>query len=227
MHYLIYIPKHGEGSGNNLKLEERLIACGLSDHVEGATPLFVHAGPDGGQGYCIGWGNSARRLNYAAESQTWSKSIPQADQPPGEYWVGTFNASPPTEGELRRPYTQSGRFIALGDDKWKLPTPDSVDKAASYNDDGSMRWETVRSFAWLCDEAAKLRDEFLAEDSNKMSRFAVDPSEFVQWLLRLLRVNYRMTPEVAVRLELWRASTMTEAVLSSLGLQIAGGDSDD
>lgn len=223
MHYLVFLPRRNEGPKNDLNLAQRLTAAGLADHATDGTPIFQHEGPSGEPGFCVGWGNTSTKLNVRPDEQTWLQSVPRDGVEAGAYWVGIWDDSPPTEGELRRPYTQAGKFVQLGDDKWKIPTPDSVDKYAAYNDDGSMRWETVRQFAWLCDEAVKLREEFLAPHNTKLATFATDPSEFVAWLLKLMRVNYRITPEVAAHLELWRASTLADAVLSSLGLQVAGG----
>lgn len=224
MHYLIYLPKLAEGAHNKLDLPTRLREAGLADHVDGATPVNIHEGPDGGAGFVIGWGNTANRLQYKPTEQTWLKAVPHDDLPAGRYYAGLWNDAPPQEGELRRAYTQPGKFVQLGDDRWKLPTPDTVDKYAAYNDDGSMRWETVRAFSWLVDEAAKMHDEYLESGSDKLMRFALEPSEFVGWVLKLLRVNYRITPEVAAHLELWRIAALRDAVLASLGLRVVEGD---
>lgn len=227
MHYLLFIPRKAEGHDNNIDLTSRLSEVGLADHVAGAMPCNIASGPDGLNGFIIGWGNVVGKLQYKPDAQTWVKSVPRTGVDAGAYYIGIWNDSPPTEGELRREYTQTGKFVPLGSDRWKIPTPDTVDKHAVYNDDGSMRWETVRQFAWLVDEATKLQNEYLEHGSEKLMTFAFDPSEFVGWLLRLLRINYRLTPEVAAHLELFRAGQVADAVLASLGLQRTGGSGDD
>jgi hypothetical protein len=89
-----------------------------------------------------------------------------------------------------------------------------------YADDGSMRWEVVRQFAWMVDEAKTLRETYLHEFGLRQAVFSVDPSAQVNWLLKLLQVNYRITPEIAVALDLWVGKEkLLDIFLTTLGLQ--------
>lgn len=217
MHYQLFLP-----TGNvEQSLNESLAAVGLADHAGNATPIKCEKGPGGLSGKLVGWISTAAGstcLDYRPDKQTWIESVPVDGRERGAYWVGIWNDSPPTESELRRPYTQSGEWVEFAASKWKLPTVGSVDRYAAYNDDGSMRWVPVREFAWLMDESEKLKEEYLQSWGAKELAFQFNPTEFVDWLLRLLRVNYHMTPEVAAHLELWRSGQVADAVLLSLGL---------
>ena len=80
-----------------------------------------------------------------------------------------------------------------------------------------MYWVPFRDFAWICDEAEAFHQELLDDDGSRALAIDIDPSEFVDWMLKLLRVNYHILPEVASHLGLWRASQLTDAVLGSAG----------
>ncbi len=219
MHYQIYLPTSAEKHDGSL--ERHMAAVGLADHADSAMSFPDIHGPDGKVGQLVGWLSTASgqtRLEYKPAEQTWLKSLPLDGREAGAYWVGVQNDSPPTESQLRRAYTQAGERVQLGEQKWKLPTPHHVDRQAQYNDDGSMKWVPVREFAWLIDEAQQIKEDMIENWGVKQMTFEVEPSEFVHWLLKLLRVNYHLTPEVAAHLNLWRSSHVVEAVLHSLSL---------
>jgi hypothetical protein len=108
--------------------------------------------------------------------------------------------------------------------KWKLPTPDTVDSRAVYADDGSMKWEVIRQFSWVCDEAKLLREQYMEEFGFREMVFRVDPSQQVNWLLKLLQINYRILPEVAIHLDMWIGKDhIIDTVLNTLGLHRKAG----
>ena len=222
MHYQIYLP--AIDSDRQLTLDERMALCGLADQADNAMSVPCVEGPDKAAGTLVGWLNTAAgniRCEYKTEEQTWIKSVPHEGRDAGSYWVGIWNDSPPTEGELRRCDTQFGEWTQLGDHKWKIPTPQSAPRQGLYNDDGKMRWEPLRRYQWLIDESDKYKQECLKDWGTKAYRFTFEPSEFVHWILKLLRVNYHITPEVAVHLEMWRDTQLSDAVVRSLGLQLS------
>ena len=103
------------------------------------------------------------------------------------------------------------------------PTPDTVDARAVYADDGSMRWEVIRQFSWVCDEAIQLRKQYLDEFGLRDMVFRVDPSEQVGWLIKLLQINYRILPEIAIVLDMWVGKDhLIDTVLNTLGLSRKG-----
>lgn len=216
MHYLLFIP--------NVKPSELESACriaGLSAIVDqGYDVLPIQDSAAGVSGLNIGWLSPSNPfVHYDRSKQTWLPSITKDEHGKPRYWVGIWKDSPPTQSELRRPYTQRGPLVQFGSEKWILPTPDTVDARAVYADDGSMKWETVRQFAWMCDEAKQLQQTYLEELGVRRMVFNVDPRAQIDWLLKLLQVNYRLTPEVAVHLDMWVGRDhLLDVFLSTLGL---------
>lgn len=238
MHFTLFIPgwtPHGGTDHQPLETiaRQRGFADCLGQHdvmpINGDTP----AGE--GAGTLLGWLNPQNQLlEYRPTQQLWLPSVVRSDtdgQP--LYFVGmwkefehtagkvTRQFGPPTERELRRSYTQEGVKVKLGEFTWILPTPDTVDSRAVYADDGqSMYWEPLRQFAWMTDERKLMQDRYLNEGlSEQTMQFAMDPKEQCEWLLKLLRVNYRLLPELAVHLNLWtRKQHIMDTVLLSLGL---------
>jgi hypothetical protein len=77
----------------------------------------------------------------------------------------------------------------------------------------------------MCDEAKLIRDEYLQSFGVRDMVFRVEPSVQINWLLKLLRVNYRLLPEVAVRLDMWTGKDhIMDTFLSTLGLQRGKSD---
>lgn len=214
MHFLVFIPDCQPSD-----LEQRAKSAGLADLLTGHDTLPSIVGPDNDMGIMLAWTSpTSPRHDYSPNEQEWIPSVQKKDGKP-LYWVGFWKEKPPTESELRRHYTQAGKLIQFGQAKWKLPTPDSVDARAVYADDGSMRWETVRQFSWVCDEAKTLVGTYMEEFGLRSLVFKNEPSSQINWLLSLLRVNYRILPEVAVHLDLWIGKDhILDTFLSTLGL---------
>lgn len=220
MHFLTFIP---DCSPN--QIEDRAKAAGLLDLLGGHNAVVWNEGPGGLSGVVIAHMQViGSRHDYSPKEQEWVPSVAKIDGKP-LYYVGFWTKEEPKENELRRHYTQAGPLTQFGAAKWKLPTPDTVDARAVYADDGSMRWETIRQFSWMCDEAKIIRDEYLQEFGVRDMVFRVEPSVQINWLLKLLRVNYRLLPEVAVRLDMWTGKDhIMDTFLSTLGLQRGKSD---
>lgn len=214
MHFLVFIPNCQPAD-----LEQRAKAAGLADLLTGHDTLPNIVGPQSEMGIMLAWTSpTSPRHDYSPAEQEWVPSVQKQDGKP-VYWVGFWIEKPPTESELRRHYTQAGKLTQFGPAKWKLPTPDTVDARAVYADDGSMRWETVRQFAWMCDEAKQMVELYMEQFGLREMVFRNEPSAQVDWLLKLLRVNYRMLPEVAVHLDLWVGKDhILDTFLGTLGL---------
>lgn len=214
MHYLIYLP-----DATPQTWEQRMRQAGLADHLGGHDTLAGVPGPQCEIGVRVAWLSVGELMNYEPHRQTWLPSIAKDESGEPLYWSGVYNDKPPQENELRRKYTQAGNFVKLGPQKWKLPTPDSVDSRAQLQDDGSYKWEVIREFSWMCDERQQLVDTYLTEGGLRELVFRAEPSSQINWLLKLLRVNYRLTPEVASHLELWVGKDhLLDTFLSTLGL---------
>lgn len=216
MHFLTFIPRCSPG-----EIEAKAKAAGLLDLLGGHNAVVCQSGPNGLAGVMIAHLTDPAkcRHDYSPTEQEWVPSVQKIDGEP-LYYVGFWTKDLPKENELRRHYTQAGPLVQFGGTRWKLPTPDTVDARAVYADDGSMRWETVRQFSWMCDEAALICDEYLQNFGMRDMVFRVEPSVQINWLLKLLRVNYRILPEVAVRLDMWTGKEhIMDTFLSTLGLQ--------
>ena len=224
MHFLLYLPNAVPNRPDDdvLKgIHGRCKFAGLTDLLTEQEVLPNSAGPECEIGTMIGWPAVGDRMHYQPERQEWIKSILKLEDGTPAYWVGFDKEKPCTESQLRRKYTQDGTWVEFGKQKWKLPTPDTVDSRAFLQDDGSYKWEPVREFSWMCDEAQQLRDAYMQEFGLRSMVFQVDPSAQINWLLKLLRVNYRLTPEVANHLGLWfRKDAVLTAFLGSLGLKV-------
>jgi len=212
---MLHIP---DGSPTTLEATAKI--CGLSSLLTGHDVLPNMPGPHGGTGVQIGWPSPTQpRFHFEPEQQDWVPSVLKDEHGRPRYWVGFWKAQPPKENELRRHYTQSGPLVDFGGQRWKLPTPTTIDARAVYADDGSMRWEVVRQFSWVCDEAEQLRQTYLEEFGLRSIVFRNEPSAQINWLLKLLQINYRMTPEVAVYLDLWVGKDkILDLFLTTLGL---------
>lgn len=214
MHFQLFVPNLSPA-----EVEKQAKTLGIADLFGGQDTLPNISGPGDSMGTMIGWLSPENpRMNYEPDRQAWMPSIQRNEGKP-VYWVGINTEKPPRENELRRSYTQDGTFVKLGRERWKLPTPSTVDARAVYADDGSMRWEVVRQFAWVCDEAKQLQDEYMENSGARMFVFGIEPSAQINWLLKLLRINYRMTPELAVHLDLWTGRNhVLDTFLQTLGL---------
>ena len=90
-----------------------------------------------------------------------------------------------------------------------------------------MKWVPVRQFSWMVDEAEKMHAKYLqATELTAMSfHYEEDPTEQIAWLLKLLRINYRLLPELAVHLEMWSGRKhLLEMFLASINLMIKASD---
>lgn len=230
MHFLVFIP-----DAKPADLDAVAKVAGLTSLIDGGQNVIpVQDGPADKSGLMLGWTSPHSPLtNYDPTAQDWIPSICKDENGTSRYHVGIWREDltarpprkPPTESELRRSYTQAGSRVQFGAEKWKLPTPDSVDARAVYADDGSMRWETIRQYSWVCDEAATLRETYLEEFGVRDMVFRVDPTVQIDWLVKLLQINYRMLPEVAVALEMWVGRDHIMATfLATLGLTQKGKD---
>lgn len=225
MHYLLFIP-----GATPQTLESIAKVAGLSDLIDGGQDVQrTENSPANQPGLMLGWLSPTNpHIHFDASRQQWVPSIAKDDAGHPRYWVGFWKDNPPTQSELRRHYTQQGELIKFGADRWILPTPDSVDSRAVYSDDGSMRWEVTRQFSWMCDEAKLLKETYLEEFGIRRMVFNADPTAQVNWLLKLLRVNYRLLPEVAVHLDMWIGKDhLLKVFLSTLGLTVKEGSQDD
>lgn len=213
MRYLIWIPK-SEVKDHSALLE----SVGLEDHAKGFDAL-PSAGPGETRGVMFGWlDHTQTRLTYEPEKQTWIPSLSDGERPAGAYWVGIWNDSKPTEADLRRPESRKGAWIEAADgSRWQFPNPATLERFPDTKD-GKLVWIVDEQFSWFVNEIEK-RKAMLTTDTTSPGR------AFVSWnlqddfsfIVRALRLNYRIVPEVVVHLRL-----ISESILKSLTVGILG-----
>lgn len=215
MHFLVFVPKCSRHD-----LEKVANVSGLNPVIGGHDVMDGQKGPRGLMGCMIFHPTPESPWAHCDENkQEWLPSIARDDNGDPKYYVGFWKDKPPQENQIRRHYTQAGVFVKLGGQRWKLPTPGTVEAKAVYNDNGSMRWEITPEFAWVYAEAEQLANVYKEEGGMRMMIYDVDPVAQVNWLLKLLQINYRLLPEVAAYLDLWTGRDhILDTFLSTLGL---------
>ncbi len=214
MRHMIFIPK----AESKLEGHALLSSVGLEDHAKGFDCLSIQ-GPGNVSGWIFGWLDPSQpRLTFEPEKQTWIPSIVEGERASGAYWVGIWNESKPTETDLRRPEFRKGVWITMADGtKWQFPSPSTLERFPEIKD-GKLTWVVDEQFSW-----------FVAEVDKRRAMLTVDPQTpgkaFVSWdleqdfafIVRALRLNYRLTPEVVVHLRL-----ISESILKTLTTGILG-----
>ncbi len=142
------------------------------------------------------------------DKQIWMRSA-------AGYWVGVWKDKMPTEQQLRRTYTQNGEWMEFGDKRetWKVPTPVTIDQRLALSDDGTWVYQPIRELSWFGDEMSKRRAdlEFKEVDGKLMINLAFNGPEVVSLLVRVLRINYRITPEVCHLLDMFTQRNIKSA----------------
>lgn len=196
--FLIYVPRehHPESS----LTEAILAAVGLADLAPAETAnIGGGLGPDGKGGTLIGWTKPGRiRFHIDPAEQTWFPAVKSGDLPPGRYWVGVWNDSPPTAADLLRPYPYRGKLVELAGQNWTVPLPKNLPTDAILADDGTWRFELQRRFHAYGIEV----DQWLERRENGTLADATF-TEVFGFALRALSLNYRLTPELASRMVLF------------------------
>ena len=215
MHYQIFLPDTKDNEA-----PDRLAAVGLSDHIPGASHLLSERGPSGENAIAVGticaWrkpGDGADHC-YNAERQTWVPAAKSADGETGRYWVGFDNASPPRPSELQRHYPYAGRVMELGGQRWTIPEPQELPHDLKLADDGSLRFEVQRRFHDWFNECSDWIRRIVDHDESKGMSYP----QMWDFIIKALRLNYRITPEVVSHLALFDQNNIMEAVFWALGI---------
>lgn len=201
MHFLVYVPWGDEPAGRTLS------DAGLGDFAADAESTAIGRGPDGRRGTLYGWrrpSDDSRDFGYFPDRQEWVES-----RPAGRYWLGFYKGRPPGPGDLiRKPAPKfHGTSVALGDGHpWIVPAAERLPRtlAPDLADDGAPRFVLAPSHDAYFAEAGLWIGVFSgqvpepADAAPRLFRFALDA----------LRMNYRVTAEVAARLGLLHPQAM-------------------
>lgn len=218
MRFLIYIP--GQNSDGTAK--ELFGKVGLGD-IAGGIDVKPSEGPDGERGKLFGWLSSTQnQLIYKPEAQTWIPSAKSGDRESGAYWVGIWNDSPPTEEDLRKPNHRRGSFIKLGNgERWSVVLPGDLERFPLLNADGSLTWVVDESFNWFVTEIDKRRaDAYSTIDENGYMELCFNLAPDWHFLVSVLQINYRVTPEVVSHLRLFSQNGLQALVSNLMGMPL-------
>lgn len=213
MRYMIFVPNPASGKAKATGLLE---SVGLTDHAKGHDALPVQ-GPGNVAGWLFGWlDHEQSRLCYEPNKQTWIPSLADGDRGAGAYWVGIWNDSKPTETDLRKPEFRKGAWVTMADGtRWQFPSPSTLERFPEITD-GKLRWVVDEQFAWFVAEIDKRRATLTIAEGGK-AFVTWDLAEDFAFIVRSLRLNYRLVPEVVVHLRL-----ISESILKSLTTSILG-----
>lgn len=212
MHFQIYVPGARD-------VAPELEKVGLGDFVANAEAMRCDNGPDGKDGAIFAWWNPrCRQIGYRPNEQTW---IPSQC---GRYWSGIWNQQLPRSEELVRAQ-ERGVVMVLGDgNPWLIPTIPKVEREMVIGKDGLGRMELPRRWEPIVMEQMRWI-EFLR--SNE--RFSLTEEVFWQFFdlsVMALRMNYRITREVAGHMRLFSTEVAARAFNAIVGelLNVGGQD---
>lgn len=218
--YMIFLENRADAPD---KLEDYLKLVGLEDHLPGAEVGVVAAqdSPTGHPGKLLIWkakGDNQHRIDKEKQEFIHNKKY--------NYHVVIWKDSPPTEQELRRVKTQGGKFVKFGEEPndtlWKIATPSQIDSRIHFEDDESVRFIPIKKYAWFVDECEKFREGMIhiEGDSIKYRWMVQDAAALV---LKSLRINYRLTPEVVNYINLFTGNNVNTAFHEIMGLDAKEG----
>ena len=195
MHFLVFVP--------DAKGPEALAAVGLDSLSAGAEFVTVQAGPTGGRGIIFGWpvnGQHAARCSYRPEEQDWIPAAHHGDEPAARYFIGFWKDSPPRAGELARRRVYGGISVTLGDGcEWTVPACRDLPHAMRLLPGGEWGVAPTDQFAPYVVAAKHFELQLLGDARPGLI-------EQVEFAIRALSLNYRLTREVASHLQLFTTS---------------------
>ena len=188
MHFQIYIPGASD-------VASELEKADMADFVGNAEALRVPDGPDGTGGAVFAWWHKQdRHIGYRPDQQHWIKSAEG-------YWVGMWKDDPPSPQQLARPYQERGRWVTLGDgNSWLIPEVHEIDRNLILGDDGTWKFEVQRKHHQLWLESICWAENFFGKKPG--AGVTLNLLQMIEFVISVLRLNYRIVPEVASHLRL-------------------------
>lgn len=224
MHYQIFIPKpQGKGA-------ERFAAVGLSADLaaDANEQIVFENGPDNLSGVLFSWGESCTEYKplECEFVPAFPTTIDGKDYPAGRYYVGFWKGKPPTPAELEYKTSIKGYLLPLGDGNyWGIPNAGELPQAWRPGPgDGRPRLVVKERYQAFFERSVKWFN-FINDAAPGRHKVSSDVFDFVG---EALAINYRLVPEVLLRLELiatdqigllLRAITDADAIEEVVALQ--------
>lgn len=211
MHYQLYIP---DCTSPDLSILDQF---SLSDLRLGAEVLPSGEGPSEAArpGLVIAWRKPGKaEIGFQPHRQTWIPSLEKDTDGRPAYWIGLWNDSPIIPPDLARPYQKPGHWVSLGPrdqaTEWLIPAAKELPADMILADDGSWRYQIQRDY-----------HEFYIEYLRWLERVVhfhqgqeIDFSEAANFVMKGLRINYRLLPEIAGHIRLFNTENVMPALLS-------------
>lgn len=202
--FLIYIPKANFKEQSTGGIPHPLAQVGLGTLEEGAMCLPVHRGPDGGAGALYGW---TAQFGYEDPekhpntTQEWVRSAKNGEHPVGAYWVGVWTDRLPEPHDLLRKFPRRGATVPLGkqhslgdNNLWNIPALHELPQHTILDlETGSYNYFVASEYQQLAIET----QEWVAYLADPTRWTPACDGRMIDFLVRVLGVNYRMTREVA------------------------------
>jgi hypothetical protein len=222
-HFLLYLPG---AKGQSAKMFGEI---GLPDLAAGAE-FMESQGPDGGRGALVAWRKPAaddKRFHFARDLQTWIPAVPAGELAAGRYWVGVWKDSLPKPAELARgengtvPHT--GHSLQLGDGQcWIFPDARELPRDFVFDGAGELTMVIQPAFQPLREEALQWLDRLVEGAAVDGRKTVLSYSELFAFLLKGLRLNYRIVPEVVTALALLNTGNVQSPLFAMIGALSAG-----
>ncbi len=225
MRPLFFVPISGQPTDSPETLFRKV---GLPFPAVGIDSIRTQ-GPDGQTGILFAWLDPKNnQLRYSSKEQFWIPAVAQDGMTAGRYWVGMWSDSPPTERDLRRPDHRRGNLVRLGNnERWLITTPETLERYAVPQPDGTLQWVVDEQFNWLVTELEHRKAAGIVRkdtDGKEVLSVLWDDENDFWFLCRLLAVNYRITPELVGHLRLFSNSAIREITAALMGLVLLSNE---
>lgn len=208
MHFQIFLP--GVMNADAQWLDDAGLAeLGPAEMLQGAV------GPDGHPGLFCAWRKPDELLmGFHPEKQEWFAAVPRNGLPAKRYWVGVWKNSLPTPADLVRRHPFEGTEVSLGDgNAWTIPAAVRLPHDADLTEEGEFRWVVQKKFEEFWKESQKWYEALF--NAREQDYVSVNRSCF-DFALRALCLNYRMVPELAVRLRLFSNDNLVQCLWAAV-----------
>jgi hypothetical protein len=199
--------------------------CGLSDVLNGAAVTYgvvLQHGPGDKGGSIISVRPShgdglAADCQYKPDSQTWIRCVDKTTREPTHY-LGFETANKPRPIDLVRPEIVAGSPVTLAGQEWTIPVilaGKSTLPRSFRMVEGELIAVVKSEYDSLCAEGERIFKSYAFKEGTQISY-----AELFDYVVRLLKVNYRVGRYETCALELIDTGNIMGIAEASFGFQI-------